>query len=346
MNEAPVVIEVVRGSVVESRHRAMIAAVDPAGHRLVSFGDTARVTYLRSAAKPFQAIPLVASGAAHHFQLERRELALICGSHSGEPIHTEVVAGILQKIGLTADALGCGLHPPLDKATAKRVGDAGLTVLHHNCSGKHAGMLALARFRRQDVTTYLDPTHPVQREILGAIARFAGMTPEEIFVGIDGCSAPTFAVPIERMALMYARLVNPDMVPLDGADAEAAREIVRAMTEHPDMVGGSSHRLDTQVMQRAPERWVAKVGAEGVFAVGVFPSARYPHGLGIAVKIEDGDDRRARDATVVEALDQLGLLTPALREAFAPYRRVPLTNHRGRVVGEIRPVFQLTMGYE
>lgn len=321
----------------------MIAAVDPAGHRLVSFGDTARVTYLRSAAKPFQAIPLVASGAARHFQLDRRELAVICGSHSGEPIHTDVVAGIVQKIGLTEAALGCGLHPPLDKATAKRVGEAGLTVLHHNCSGKHAGMLALARFRQQDVTTYLDPTHPVQREILGAIARFAGMTPDEIPVGIDGCSAPTFALPIERMALLYARLVAPEAAPLDPADTEAAREVVRAMTDYPEMVGGTNHRLDTQLMQLAPERWVAKVGAEGIFTVGVLPSVRYPHGLGIAVKIEDGDDRRARDATMVEALDQLGLLTPTLREALAPYRQIPLTNHRGLVVGTIRPAFQLTM---
>jgi L-asparaginase II len=343
MNEAPVAIEVVRGSTVESRHRAIISAVDSGGHRLVSFGDTATVTYLRSAAKPFQALPLVASGAARHFQFERRELAVICGSHSGEPIHTETVSAILQKIGLSVEALACGLHPPFDPATANRVGETGITALHNNCSGKHAGMLALAQFRRQDVSTYLDPAHPVQQEILATIARYAGMKTEEIAIGIDGCGAPTFAVPVERMALMYARLVNPDAGLREEAEREAAREIVQAMTEHPEMVGGTHRRLDTVLIAQAPQRWIAKVGAEGIFTLGVFPSLRYPDGLGIAVKIEDGDDRRARNIVVVEVLDQLGLLTPSLRDALSCYRHARLTNHRGEVVGTIRPAFQLTM---
>ncbi len=340
MDEAPVVVEVTRGRLVESRHRAMIVACDPRGRVRFGLGDVGFVTYLRSAAKPIQVLPLVSSGAARHFGITSKELALISGSHSGEPMHVDAVAQLLRKIGLPETALQCGLHPPLDAETARRLRPDEVTVLHHPCSGKHAGMLALARFLDAEIEGYLDPEHPVQRQIRLALARLADCPPSAIGIGVDGCSAPTFALPLERIALVYARLVNPEAVDLEAPLHAAILEVTRALREHPEMVGGT-RRLDTDLIRASEGRILSKAGAEGVHALGIFPCARFPDGLGIALKIEDGDDRRARAPVVLEILRQLELLNRStLDKLSASYIR-EVKNHRGAVVGIIRPRFRL-----
>ena len=339
MDEAPVAVEVTRGALVESRHRAMIVACDPRGRVRFGLGNPRWMTYLRSAAKPIQALPLVTSGAARSFEITPKELAIICGSHSGEAVHTETVARLLQKIGLSETALRCGLHPPLDAETARRVGPEGVTVLHNACSGKHAGMLALARFLGADVDTYLDTEHPVQRQILDVLAHLSDLPSSAIGIGVDGCGAPTFAMPLERIALAYARLVNPEG--LQEPLRAAIIEVTRAMREHPEMVGGTRRRLDTDLIRVSEGRILAKAGAEGVHALGISPNARFPEGLGIAMKIEDGDERRARNLVVLEVLHQLGLLDRPALDKLSAYHRPEVKNHRGMVVGHVRPCFRL-----
>jgi len=303
-------LEVRRGTLVESLHRGFIAAINAEGELIGSLGDITTPTYYRSAAKPFQAIPLIATGAADHFKLTPRELAVIIGSHSGEAMHVETVAAILSKIGLDETALQCGSHTPFDKATAWMLKSEGKapTVLHHNCSGKHAGMLALAQFLGESIENYLDPNHPVQVRIRQVLARFADVSIDEITIAIDGCSAPVFGLPIKAMAHSYARLVGWQHTNIEDALGTAAQRVVNAMKECPEMVGGTNERLDTDLMRVAQGRIISKVGAEGVHLLGVLPEARYPSGLGIAIKIEDGDTRRARDPVVIEVLRQLALL--------------------------------------
>ncbi len=341
--QAAILVEVTRGALVESRHRGFIAVVDPEGALVASLGDITTRAYYRSAAKPFQAIPLVTSGAADHFKLTQRELAVIIGSHSGEAIHTREVDTILTKIGLDETALQCGAHMPFDEITAQQLKAEGRqpALLHNNCSGKHAGMLALARFLGQPTETYLDPNHPVQRQILLLLARFAAVEAEEVEIAVDGCGAPVFGITIEAMARSYGRLVGSEHSSLDENLRAAARRVINAMTEYPEMIGGTRGRLDTDLMRVARGQIISKVGAEGVHLLGVLPNRRYPRGLGVAIKIEDGDTRRARDPVVIETLRQLGLLDAAQLVQLARYGRAPVYNHRRLEVGEIRPCFNL-----
>jgi L-asparaginase II len=337
-------VEVWRGSVVESRHRGHVAAVDGGGRLVARLGHPDAVTYLRSSAKPHQAIPLVASGAADRFGLTPPEVAVACGSHSGEAVHEEAVAGMLRKIGLDEAALKCGAHEPFDRETALelRRRDEQPRVLQNNCSGKHAGMLALARHLGAPVETYDHPENPVQQLILETIARFSGLTVAEIAHGTDGCGVPVFGMPVRAMALMYAGLVAPGAGLDDGSSMACAR-IVAAMTGSPEMVGGTRERLDTQMMRATAGQVISKVGAEGVYTVGVLPCGRWPRGLGLALKIEDGEDRRARPTVVIESLRQLGALGPEALEALRPYASFPIKNHRGDHVGEVRANFELEL---
>lgn len=344
MESAPVVVEITRGDVVESRHRGMIAAVTSLGSVVARLGDIEFVTYLRSSAKPFQAIPLITSGAAEHFGITDRELAVIIASHNGQPIHTEAVSGLLAKIGLEASQLKCGIHAPYDRPTAQQLGPEGATVLHNNCSGKHTGMLATARFLGYDLSSYDHPDHPVQQQILTTVARFAKLEPGAVVLGQDGCGVPSFGLSVYRMALMYARLVCPDEAEWDGPMLNACARVVKAMIEFPDMVGATRNRFDSDLMKVARGKLIAKVGAEGVYTIGVLPSENYPLGLGLAVKIEDGDDRRVRAMVVAEALRQLDVLHDDELAQLDYWRQRSVKNHRGDIVGHIRPAFQLEIG--
>jgi L-asparaginase II len=336
-------VEVHRGSITESRHRGHIVAVDGDGQIVAHLGRPETLTYLRSSAKPFQCIPLISSGAADHFGFNDQEIALACASHNGEPIHTETVAGMLRKIGLDESALKCGIHEPFSSEVVRRLRESGEqpNVLQNNCSGKHAGMLALALHLGAPVETYDQPDNPVQLMIGRVIEQFSDVPLEDIAVGIDGCGAPVFGVTVLAMARMYARLVFPP-ADLDEETREACRRIVSAMNTYPEMIGGGlTERLDTEIMRAAHGRLVSKVGAEGVYTAGVLPCKEWPRGLGLAFKIEDGEDRRARPTVVIESLRQLGVLTDEAYAALKPYASFPIRNHRGDEVGEIRAEFEL-----
>lgn len=335
-------VEVTRGAITESRHRGHIVASEPNGSITAFLGAPETVTFLRSSAKPHQAIPLVASGAADHFGFNEQEIALACASHSGEPIHTEIAAGMLRKIGLGPEALKCGVHEPFSPDVTRGLRERGEEpdVLQNNCSGKHAGMLALALFLGAPTETYDLADNPVQLAIADTVSQFSDIDIENIAVGIDGCGVPVFGVTVKAMALMYARLVAPPQK-FDESTRAACSRIVSAMTTYPELIGGTKDRLDTEMMRATGGSLISKVGAEGVYTAGVLPCPTWPKGLGLALKIEDGDDHRARPTVVIESLHQLGVLTDEAREAVAKYAFFPIQNRRNEVTGEVHAVFSL-----
>ena len=330
--ESPILAQSIRGKTVESIHRGHIAIVDGTGNRVATIGDPETVTYFRSAAKPFQAIPLVSGGAADAFGFTEDEIAMACASHSGEPRHVKLVGSMLLKSGLSEADLRCGIHLPFYKPEAERLIRSGMpaSTLHNNCSGKHAGMLATAKHNGWDTSTYDDPEHPVQQKILQAVSEFTELSPEAVRIGIDGCAAPNFAVPVSAMARSFVKLISPQA-------GEAACRIAAVMIKHPYLIGGTD-RLDTIIMQAAPGRILSKVGADGVWVCGVLPDEKFPDGLGIALKIEDGDDFLSRPVVAVEILRQLALLGNDQLEELSP---MPIKNRRGDVVGRISPTFDL-----
>lgn len=332
MKSAPVAVEVYRGETAESFHRAHLVVADGAGNVVASVGDPDLVTYLRSAAKPFQAIPLITSGAADAFGLTEAELALCCGSHSGEPIHVAAVERMFRRAGISPDLLQCGTHAPRSKLSRESLQGGRATPRHHNCSGKHAGMMMLQKHLGADPAQYLDPASPAQRLVLAAIAEVAGVPEKEVRVGTDGCSAPNFALPLTAAARMFARLAMPQGV---GAPTAAAlQRLARAMATHPEMVGGTES-FDTDLMGASEDRLVSKAGAEGVEGVGDLAS-----GLGLVLKIEDGAGRAVAPATV-EALRQLGWLEVRAFEVLGEWWRPEVTNWAGRHVGRMKPVLDL-----
>jgi len=346
MGGLPTLVEVRRGSIVEARHRGSIVAVEPDGHVVARLGDESMIVSTRSVIKPIQAIPVITSGAADKFNISSREMAVICASHEGETMHTDTVAGILGRLGLDQGALLCGAHPPYSEEAAALLKTHGITFnsLHNNCSGKHSGMLATAVHRGLSLEDYVSAEHAVQQSIIDVFRRIAELGPH-ISIAVDGCSAPTFGVPLESIARAFSRLANPwsanhDRGSLTTNEAVAVKWIVAAMTAYPEMVGGTSGRLDTDLMKATRGKLVSKIGAESVHAVAVLPDGRFPRGLGVAVKIEDGA-KRALMPTVVEVLSQLQVIDQAEQAALVDYHRPSVSNHRQFAVGEIRPVFDL-----
>ncbi|MBI4852069.1 MAG: asparaginase [Acidobacteria bacterium] len=335
-----VLVEITRGSIVESRHRGAIAIVDGNNQLVASVGDIDFVTYLRSSAKPHQAISVITSGATKHFDFTKQEIALMAGSHSGESYHADCALRILEKIKLPVNALCCGIHKPFSHKAVKELGK-NTSELHNNCSGKHAGMLASALVGDYSLEDYYKIDHPVQKAIAKIIAEFANVDVNALIASIDGCSAATFAITIAQMALIYARLINPK--DLRTELQEAAKLVTQAMLEFPEMVASKSERIDTDLMCALPGKLVAKAGAEGVYTIGLLPSTKYPSGLGIAIKIEDGDIGRARNAAILGTIEQLGVLDSLAIEQLKTNYLPPIKNHRGLFVGEVRPSFNLDL---
>lgn len=337
-------IQYTRGGLVESAHAGAVAVAEAGGRLIASVGDPRAVVFMRSAAKPFQTLPLLESGAADAFGVTPRELALTCASHRGLDLHVDVLRGLQAKTGVGESDLRCGAHPLDDPETVRRLILAGETPTpnRHNCSGKHTGMLAQARHRGLPLAGYLDPDGPVQQAILLAVAEMCGLEPAEVVVGIDGCSAPNFAVPLVNVAAAFARLADPAGQP--AARAAALRRVFAAMTAHPEMVRGPGG-YDTELMRAGGGRIASKGGAEGYQAIALAPGALGPGSpaLGIALKIADGAGRAVALAAT-ETLRQLGALSPAALEALAaqglaaPY---PLRNWRGLAVGEAQAGFRL-----
>jgi L-asparaginase II len=330
-------VEVWRGDRVESLHLGAVAVVDAAGTLVARAGDPALTTYLRSAAKPFQLLPLVECGAADHFGFGPQQLAVMAASHSGRAEHVETVRSILDRIGLPVSALQCGAHAPYDddaRTTLERGGEP-FSALHNNCSGKHAGMLAYCVFNLESIENYLDHSHPLQQRIRTGLAELAGLGEGEVGIAIDGCSAPCFAMPLTAAARAFAQLTSTA-----GAGTSRQRALARiaaAMASHPDMVAGPG-RFDTQVMALTRGHVVSKAGAEGYQCM-----ALRQRSLGIAFKVADGQGSRTSGPIAIDVLDQLGALDDATeaRDGLEPLREPAITNRRGLVVGRTRSVTPL-----
>jgi L-asparaginase II len=317
-----------RGDAIESVHYGSVAVVDHDGALLYAAGDPHCLTMTRSALKPLQAMPFVAAGGIERFGYTAAQVALLCASHSGEPRHVEAVAAMLAQSGSTADELQCGTHAPGHyEVRGELPPPPPWSPLAHNCSGKHSGMLAYCVLCGAPKASYLAFDHPLQQAIRRSVAHFTGTPEAQLVAGIDGCSAPNYAVPLSGLARGYARLAAGRD---DAAYARAPRILADAMVAHPEMVSGDG-RIDLALMRAGRGDWVAKIGAEGVQAIGVRSS-----GWGIAIKVIDGAKRGLHPATV-EVLDQLGLLDAAQRALLAPWREPLIRNYRGITTGAVRP---------
>ncbi len=326
----PIVIEVSRGDMVESRHRAAVAVVDVAGSVVLRAGDIEGALYARSAIKPLQALALVESGAADAFEVTEPEIALDCASHNGEPRHATAVRAWLMRIGLSEADLECGAHAPLLAAAASELARAGAnpSALHNTCSGKHAGFLTLARHIGAPVAGYVRHDHPVQQRVLGILEQMTGRDLGDAPRGIDGCGIPVIAVPLGNTALAMARLAEPDDQP--EPRQAAARRIRDAMTGEPFLVAGTG-RFDSRVIEATGGAALVKIGAEG------FISATLPElGLGVALKIADGAQRAAEAAMahVLVRLGVKGIASGDIEDLIEP----KIINRRGETVGAIRVI--------
>ncbi len=324
------IVEVVRGDVVESRHAVSVAVADAVGGLVAGTGDVERLTFYRSAAKPLQALPLVEEGVVERYGLSSAELALCCASHEGQAEHVAGARSILAKAGADESLLRCGPHLPYSQSAANALLAAGGQAerVHNNCSGKHAGMIALALAKGWDPEAYHRIEHPLQRRMHEEMARWGELPSTEIPVAVDGCGVACFAVPLRVMAASVARFAAA------AERGEPAARVVSAMTEHPFMVGGTG-RTCTDLMKRTGGRVFVKLGAEGVYIAGI-PEA----GLGVAIKVDDGG-RRAVEVALVHALAELGVLDDADVEALAGHGRPRVENTLGQSVGEVRPAFSL-----
>ena len=314
----------------EARHTVHVAVADAHGRVVARAGNGNGLTYYRSAAKPFQALPLVEEGIVRRFGISLPELALCCASHEGEPEHVATARSILSKIGIDEALIRCGSQLPFGANASQELLMLGgqAMPIHNNCSGKHAGMLALAVGMGWNPVDYHLPGHPVQDRMLREILRWTGLGETEVATGVDGCGVVCFAVPLFQIAKSFARFS------VAAADNEGPAEIVRAMTTHPFMVGGTG-RACTQVIEAAAGKAFVKLGAEGTY-IGGIPAS----GLGFAIKVEDGG-RRAVEVALVKVLEELGVLTEAAVTAISHHGNPIVYNTRGEAVGEIRPAFHL-----
>lgn len=321
----------------ESWHHGAAAAVTPQGELIGRVGDHELPVFMRSAAKPFQALPLVLAGGEEAFGLDDADLALVCASHAGTPEHVERAASLLERSGHGTDALHCGTHRPFDRDSSRRLYEAGEapSVLHNNCSGKHVGMLMACRLLDLPADDYSAPEHPLQRRIVEELRRFTALGLDCCAHGVDGCGVPTYLVSLAAAARAYAALAAPALAGLDGERASAATRIVEAMVAEPRMVAGPG-RFTTRLMEVTGGRVLGKEGAEGYYAAAV----RGPVALGVTLKIAGGD-LVCRDGVVLDLLRQLGVLSAAELEELAGFHRVPIKSHRGLVVGELAPEVEL-----
>ena len=328
ISDAPLLVEVTRGDMVESRHAGTVAVVDAKGGLRLSCGNVSQPIYPRSAIKPIQALPLVESGAADAFGLGDAEIALACASHGGEPRHVETVRAWLKRLGLGEDDLECGAHAPSYAPAAEALWRAGtpITNAHNNCSGKHTGFLTLARHRGWPTRGYIRADHPVQQAVLRGLADLCGSDLANGARGIDGCGIPVVGIPLERLALAMARVADPSG--LASARRQAIERIRGAMAREPFMVAGTG-RFCTRVMTALGEQATVKTGAEGVY-MAALPAL----GLGVCLKIADGAARAAQVA-LAAVMERVGV------PGAAQLVRTPIGNVAGLRVGEIRPAGEL-----
>jgi L-asparaginase II len=316
-----------RGGVVESVHFGSVAVIDRHGRLLYSAGDAQTLTFTRSALKPMQALPFVAGGGVERFGYSQSQVALLCASHSGEPRHVDAAADMLARAGNTVAELQCGTHAPTYfELRGEMPPPPPYSPLAHNCSGKHSGMLAWCVQCGHSKHDYVAFDHPLQQAIRHAVSRFTAVPEDQLVAGVDGCSAPNYAVPLSRLALAFARLAHAEV---DVDYGHAPKSLADAMTAHPEMVSGE-RRNDLALMQAGRGDWVTKVGAEGVQAIGI-----RSRGWGIAIKVADGNARGLHPTTVA-VLDQLELLDDAAKGSLARWGHPQVKNYRGTVTGDIQ----------
>jgi L-asparaginase II len=337
MNSNPVLVEAQRGGIAESVHRGALAIVDASGRVHTALGDIERPVFPRSAVKVLQALPLVASGAAERFGLTDAELALACASHGGEPEHAETALAMLSKAGLAAGVLECGAHWPTHEGSQRALAAAGAqpSALHNNCSGKHAGFVCLGcglagrRGAADFVRGYVQHDHPLMREVTASLADATGFDLTHAARGTDGCSIPTYAIPLRHLAHAFAKVATGQGLEADRA--RAAQRLREAVARAPQMVAGRG-RFDTRVMQRLGERVFCKVGAEGVYC-----AALPGQGLGVAIKMDDGNTARAAEVVMAAVIERL---VPLQGDEEAGFMRelcdVTLRNWNGLEVGRLR----------
>jgi len=327
-------LEVTRGDIVESMHRGDAAVVNYKGDLLYYAGNPRKVTYIRSAAKPIQALNVVLSSAYRQFDLSLKEIAVMCASHYGEDFHRETVEKILAKIGLSKEFILGGSVASLSKEVAllQAWNNQQPDQLYNDCSGKHAGFLAVCRKKGYSVNDYLNAEHPVQKEVLDIISKVCQYPKEKIKLGVDGCSVPVHAFPLFNMALGYARLARPDNFQSDYE--EASNTIFRAMNQHPEMIAGTNG-FCSELIRNTKGKLIGKIGAEGVYCIGL-----KKEGIGIAVKIEDGAMNRIPPA-VIKILNDLNMLNEEEFHAFKKYAPMDNLNDKGVKVGEIFANFKL-----
>jgi L-asparaginase II len=329
MNNAPEhvpLIRTTRGGFPECLHLGSIAIVDADGRLITGVGDAHGLNFTRSALKPLQALGFVQDGGMDRFGFDSQMLALMCASHGGEAMHVTVVQRMLERIGARESDLRCGCHPPsyyTHTSTSAPPG-ARFNQLHNNCSGKHAGFLAYCRMHGQPLAGYLDPQSPLQQRVRANVERFAGQ--RDLPMGIDGCSAPNFAMPLSALAHAFCRLAQ--------GEAPELAALNYAMTRHPDLVSGTA-RGDLMLMRAGKGNWVSKVGADGVQAIGV-----RSRGIGIAIRIADGN-RRALHVATLAVLQQLGPAVATADTPLAPMDEHVIRNYRGVAVGAVEPMFTL-----
>jgi L-asparaginase II len=329
----PILARVWRGDRVESAHRGSVAVVDEDGRLFAGAGTPRGGIYLRSAAKPFQAMPLLEAGGERAFRLGDDEIALLCASHGGEPRHVRVALRILERGGFSVADLACGADMPMHEPSARALLASGErpTALHNNCSGKHAGLLLACRLHGFEPSGYWKPGHPLQGIILERLGDFCGVPVSRIGLAVDGCSLPVFHLPLSRLAAAYARLVARPL-PAESGDRAVRERLCAAMWDSPGMVAGRG-RFTTEFLEAGPGRWIGKEGAEGVYAMGL-AARKGGKALGIAFKLEDGSPR-ARDAVALDILAKLERLPASARRLLSGHVSPVLRNVRGLAVGRI-----------
>jgi L-asparaginase II len=337
-------LNLTRGKVVESCHYGAFALVDRYGTLIASEGNPGLITFPRSSMKPLQALAFLEKKGDEFYDLSPKEIAIMCASHSGTDAHVEVLKGMHSKIGISVDDLKCGVHWPMDRATADamRLRHELPDAYRHNCSGKHTGMLAQAKMRGLPLENYLDLDHPIQRTILQVVSEMCELDPASIEPGIDGCSAPVFALPMSNFAMAIARVCDPTGLSPDRENA--CNRIVDAMVSFPEMVAGPG-RFDTLLMEALSGRVIAKGGAEGYQVIGIRPGAFGPGSpaLGIALKVADGDyAKRAISSICLSILEQLGLLQPDSLNSLSEFAMRKITNWRDIEVGVMQPAFTIS----
>lgn len=329
-----IVVKVTRGSLVESVHRADIAVVDSKGNLVCSLGNSHKVTYMRSAAKPIQTLEVILSGAAEKFSFTDEEISIMCGSHYGEEFHIKTVEKILKKLGLKIDNLLCGSTLSLNKEYSKKLlwDHIKLNPTYTDCSGKHAGILSVCVLEGYSLEDYNLPEHPVQKEIKRIISRVCSIEEESIIIGTDGCTVPVFGMPLYNMALGYSRIASGNGLPQ--SYKKAANRVFRAMNNAPEMVAGTDG-FCTDLIKNTNDKIIGKFGAEGVYCIGIKDM-----NLGVAIKIEDGNTR-ALWPTVIKCLEDLNVLDRNEKNLLSKYKSQQNLNNVGEKIGDIFPDFSL-----